>query len=101
MNKIVIGSIVAVLVIGGISIFLLNQSSSNTAQTVETTTPATVSRPTVQAVPNTFTIMTPEEKAAADEAKRLADEAAAAATDAASTSETEVETEVELETETN
>jgi len=45
-----------------------------------------ITRPDVKPIPNTFTVMTPEERAAAEEAERLASEALATTT--ATSSET-------------
>jgi hypothetical protein len=100
MNKFFIGGIVGVVVIGAIAVFVLNMSSTTNGTEIQANDPGnTISRPAVQAVPNTFSIMTPEEKAASDEAARIKAEAELLATSSATTSEAELESEVEIELE--
>jgi len=99
MNKIVVGGVIGtlaiVLVVG--LLFFEFDGASDTESVV--TDPTPVTRPSVQARPNTFSIMTPEEKAASEEAARVAAEQAALVTATTSTStETDVtEENVELE----
>jgi uncharacterized membrane protein required for colicin V production len=76
MNKMVFGAIAGVLLIGAIAIFVINQQDTVTVDTISNDSPDSITRPAVQAIPNTFSIMSPEEIAAAEEAARLAAEAA-------------------------
>ena len=88
MNKTVIGAIIGVVVIGAVVIFILNQNDDTSATQLQNNDPgSTVSRPAVQPVPNTFSIMTPEEKAAAEEAARLRAEAEVNASTTATSSD--------------
>jgi hypothetical protein len=104
MNKTVIGGIVGVIVIGIAAILILNLSGTNNGTVLQNNDPGnTISRPAVQAIPNTFSIMTPEEKAASEEAARIRAESAlqASSTGTSTDVDTDVEVEVEVEEETN
>lgn len=105
MNKMVLGAIVGVLLLGAVAIFVINQQNTSTSDTIGNDTPNSITRPAVQAVPNTFSIMSPEEMAASEEAARVAAEAAllastTASTTASSTDSTDVD-EIEDEEESN
>lgn len=93
MNKIFLGGIIGVVVIGAIAVFVLNLQDSSESEVAGPDTQNSITRPAVQAVPNTFSIMTPEEKAASEQAARIAAEEAAeqASSTASSTDEAEPE----------
>ena len=91
-----------VLVVGAIAVYLLNRGDTPTQTGLQNNDPGnTISRPAVQAIPNTFSIMTPEEKAAADEQARLQAEAAVQASSTASSTDEDDEamSDAELEAE--
>ena len=100
MNKTVIGGIVGVIVLGVVVILAINFLADGETPTVPETTQNSITRPAVQPIPNTFSIMTPEEKAAADKADQLAAEAALLATSSATSTETQAADEEVVE-ETN
>ena len=99
MNKTILGVIAGVLLLGGIGIYALNLVSEPEQAELGGDPGTTISRPAVQAIPNTFSIMTPEEKAMADETARIAAEAAAQATSTATTTDDELVEETEADSE--
>jgi hypothetical protein len=100
MNKTVIGGIVGVIVLGVVVILAINFLADGETAPAPETTQNSITRPAVQPIPNTFSIMTPEEKAAADQADQLAAEAALQATSSATSTATEA-TDEEAGEETN
>lgn len=85
--KLLLGGLVLVAVVGFIASSVLTEDRD--LPTVEQNPDFQVSRPAAKPVPNTFTVMTPEEKAAAEaEAARLAAEATLISSSTASTSAT-------------
>lgn len=101
MNKLAIGGIIAVVVVGAIAVYLINRMEQETQADLVNNDPGnTISRPAVKPVPNTFSIMTPEEKAAADDAAHLKAEQDALASSTASTTASSSDTEIEVDTET-
>jgi len=99
MNKIVLGAIAGVLLVGGVGIYVFSIVSDSDQVELGGDPGTTISRPAVQAIPNTFGVMTPEEKAMADEAARIAAEAAAQATSTATTTDDELVEETEANSE--
>lgn len=102
MNKTVVGGIVGIIVLGAVAIFIINMQSDSNSEVAGPDTQNSITRPAVQAIPNTFNIMTPEEKAAADEAAKIAAEEAARAelaSSTASSSEEDASEEKEEDTE--
>jgi len=92
MSKKVILAVVVVLIIGAIGVFLANQMSQESGGGSElqfSNEPTEVTRPTVEAREDTFTIMTPEQIAAREAAELEAQTALAASTSASTTVETE------------
>jgi len=103
MNKTVIGGILGVIVLGTIAVFVINfMSDASTGSTIQNNDPGnTISRPAVQAVPNTFSIMTPEEKVASEEAARIRAEAALQASSTGTSTDDDADVEVDVEEESN
>jgi len=99
MNKMTLGAIAGVLLVGGIGIYVFILLSEPEQTELGGDPGTTISRPAVQAIPNTFGVMTPEEKAMADEAARIAAEAAAQATSTATTTDDELVEETEANSE--
>jgi hypothetical protein len=89
-TKLIVGVVLAVgiTVIIGLTIFSNSEPEAPVGTYVDEDFVPT--RPDVQARPDTFTVMTPEQKAAAEEAERIAAEQAAltASTTASSTATT-------------
>jgi hypothetical protein len=100
MNKTVIGGIVGVIVLGVVVILAINFLADGETPPVPETTQNSITRPAVKPIPNTFSVMTPAEKAAADKADQLAAEAALLATSSATSTESEA-TDEEVGEETN
>lgn len=91
-TKLIIGGGLAVVVAVMIGVGLLRTSEPAAPAGTFVDEDFVPTRPDVQARPNTFSVMTPEEKAAAEaEAARLAAEAAAASTTATSSATTTVD----------
>lgn len=97
--KLIVGGVIALALISIIAIGVYGEPEEEISGAVFVDENFVNTRPDVVAVPNTFSVMTPEEKAAADEAERLAAEAALAAsssaTSTASSSEEGTDTEIE------
>ena len=89
-TKLIVGVVLAaaVIVMIGLTIFTNSEPEAPVGTYVDEDFVPT--RPDVQARPDTFTVMTPEQKAAAEEAERIAAEQAAliASTTATSTATT-------------
>lgn len=83
--KLIVGGVIAVAVVVMIGLTIFNNSEPETPVGTFVDDDFVVTRPDVQARPNTFNVMTPEEKAAADEARAAAEQAAQQASSTAST----------------
>ena len=89
MNKSVVGIIIGIIVLVAIVVLALNRFGKEEPVVTPVQQPANIARPAVKPVPNTFLIMTPEEKAAAEAAKLAELESIDAATTSSSTVESE------------
>jgi type IV secretory pathway protease TraF len=89
-TKLIVGVVLAVAVIVMIGFTLFTNSEPEAPVGTYVDEDFVPTRPDVQARPDTFTVMTPEQKAAAEEAERIAAEQAAliASTTATSTATT-------------
>ncbi len=101
MNKTVIFGIVGVIVLGVVVITAVNYLFKPEAAIAPDLNQNSISRPAVQPIPNTFSIMTPEEKAASEEAARLAAEAALQASSTGTSTDDELDAELQVDEETN
>ena len=97
MNKLAIGGVIGVIVLGAVAVYFFNQSQNSNSSNQQPADAVPITRPAVQAKPNTFSVMTPEERAAAEVQERLA--AAEASSTASTTASTTLEAEVEVENE--
>jgi hypothetical protein len=85
--KLIIGGVLAIVVTGMIAFSLLQAPEDQAPEGTYVDEDFVPTRPAVQARPNTFNVMTPEEKAAAQaEAARVAAEQAALAASSSATS---------------
>ena len=87
--KLIVGGLIAVVVVGAIGLGIFRGSEPEAPAGTFVDEDFVNTRPDVQARPNTFSVMTPEEKAAAEEAARIAaEEALSASSTATSTAST-------------
>ncbi len=95
MNTKVLGLIAVVVVLGVGVIVAINLFDSEAEQLPVADTPAVITRPAVEPVPNTFSVMTEQERAEAAEAERLAAEAALLASTTPSSTASSTEEDLE------
>ena len=92
MNKLVIGGVIGAIVLGAVAVYFFNQSQNSNSNAQAPAAEVPITRPAVQAKPNTFSVMTAEERAVAEaEAKRAAEAAALASTTASTSASSTVE----------
>jgi hypothetical protein len=91
-TKLLVGIVIAII-IGALIATAWFRSADDTTISLEelNAEPFEVTRPDVAPIPNTFSIMTPDEKAAAEEAARVAAETQLAASTTATSSATSTE----------
>lgn len=101
--KLVIGGVIAVVVVVMIAFNLLQGTETVAPVGTYVDEDFVPTRPDVQARPNTFNVMTPEEKAAAEaeEARLAAEQAALAASSSASSTATTTDSELEADLESD
>lgn len=90
-TKLLAGAVIAII-IGTLIVIAIFNTTEPEEESAFDLTPSQEIRPTTQPIPNTFSVMSPEEKAAAEEAARVAAEAALNASTTSTSSATSSET---------